>query len=207
MIRELIDQLYMSVRDVVGYGSVIVLFAASVIVVYLRSGDRRKEIMPVILSVPVSIGCAAARILTSVFAAAVILLAVASSGRGMFSRQYATRAENAMHIPGDLPEAMDKVLGDGGKAKVLTMPEWELFFYNYSSRFDIAGADSAPEAHKELSDVHPDMRIVANEAKRNGCEYVVLAKGLWPDLPLDRFGYERICDGDQYEVYREVKSP
>lgn len=222
MIRELIGQLYMSLRDVVGYGSVAVLFAASVIVVYLCSGDKRKEIMPVVLSVPVSICCAAAqlfnavlqktkksslRIAAVIFAAALVLLAIASSGRSMFSRQYATRAENAMHIPQDLPDAMDEILNGNDEAKVLTMPDWELFFYDYSSRFIIAEADTAPEAHKELSDVHPDMRIIANDAKRNGCEYVVLSKGLWPDLPLSKFGYELIYNGDLCEVYREVKAP
>ncbi len=222
MIKELFIQSYNFLRQFVGVGAVTVLFAAAVLVLFTVGKSGRGRLAPILLSVPVAIGHAAGclfdaifkkeqkpgiRLITVLFAAAIVLLAVSSSGRSMFSRQYATRAENVMHIPEGMSEAMDEVLADGKNAGVLTMPGWEVFFNNYSSRFEVADREVSPASYAELSGVHPDMRIVSDEARRAGCEYVVLSKGLWPELPISRFGYDLIYENDSCEVYREVKSP
>ena len=51
------------------------------------------------------------------------------------------------------------------------------------------------------------MGKVAKAAKKKDIAYVILSKGIWQDMPLDRFGYEIIYENDTCAVYREVSTP
>ncbi len=218
MLKALFAQLYTDYRNLVGAGAVITLFASCALVVIVSKEMRDRKSTPVLLSVFCTIGCAAAvffdavtgkckdkrcRIIAALTAAAFILLAIASSGRMIASPEYSKPAENHMHLPEGLREAMDAALTDGGDSYVLTMPEWEPYVKAYSSRFSVP-SEGVSEAHRELSDSHPDMRRVAQCARRTGCKYVVLSAGLWPDVPITRFGYELLYENENCLVYREV---
>ncbi len=231
MIRELLGELYTSYRLFLGNGTVLTLFAVSVAV--LAVSDIALHKRPVILSVLGTIGCAVAavidkitgskessavqRILCVIFSSAVCVLAIVSSGENVLSSDMNAVAENELHIPSQLVEAMDAVLDDSDAPSVLTMPGWGLYFDAYSSAFtlmfdeseeDISGTNEyVRNAYNELKKNHPDMKKVADSSHACGCEYVVLSSDLWPEVPITRYGYELFYETGPYVVYKEVKAP
>ena len=106
----------------IGDGSILVLYAAAVIAVVIIVRDDGKRILPVILSIPALIAASAAlvikkvtglpfksrfvKIIATAFAACICILAIASSGRSVFSRELCEKAENEMHLPGGVMQAM-----------------------------------------------------------------------------------------------------
>ena len=115
-----------------------------------------------------------------------------------------SRAENVMHIPQDLVESMDSILAESESPSVLTMPGWDMYFESYSSKFTIAYES---DADNELEKIHPDMKKVAEAAQECNCDFVVLSRDLWPQVPISRYGYEPVYETDGCIVYKEVKTP
>ena len=234
MIRELLYELYTDHRYVAGSGAVLILYLASVLTIVLTGSGKKDRILPAVMSVPVSIGYALSVFIdtvtegrkkkpalfyaTCIFAGVICLMAVAASGTAVFSKDIAQIAENDMHIPYGLTETMDAILDESDDPKVLTMPGWGPYFESYSSAFsmmyeepekgDISGMNEDESCvYTELSKVHPDMRKVVLAARRNGCTYVVLSDGIWPDIPITQCGYELVREGGGSLLYREVKTP
>ncbi len=233
MIRELAYELYTNHRLLAGTGSVAVLFAASVLALFLLY-PKKRQIKPLCLSVlgviAVMIAEAADRAANikvkvqikryacAVFVVCLCALTITSSGQPVFSKSMSEPAENDMHIPGFLLEAMDAVLAEDSEPDVLVMPGWGPLFECYSSRFkmayeepcenDLSGLDEEEWIlYTELSTSHPDMKRVAAIAGKRGCDFVVLSNDLWPQVPITDCGYELILETDGCSVYREVKTP
>ncbi len=220
MIKELLYELYTDHRLFVGTGTVLVLYLLCALVFVMTQKEKDHD-LPLLLCVPVTIGAAllklfeacrsgersrAMKIGTGVFAAALCILAVTMSGKNVFSPEISARAENEMHIPTDICAAEAAVLADGDCPIVLTMPGWDTYLRAYSSRPTVIREDEDP-AFSELGKIHPDMGKVAKAAKKKDIAYVILSKGIWQDMPLDRFGYEIIYENDTCAVYREVSTP
>ncbi len=228
MIRELISELYTFYRQLAGTGSVIVMFLSALAVIVIVRKNRR-GITPVLLSF---CGCIASvagtvvdktfsckkdsnkeRILSTLFASMILILAITSSGTLIFSQSMSVAAENDMHLPAYIVEAADAVINDGVDGCVLTMPGWGPYFESYSSGYKIIspGQEDTSSSDEDirtiaiqLYQVHPDMKKVASAAHRKGCGYVVLSDGIWPDVPITEFGYELLFETDGCRVYREV---
>lgn len=228
MVRQILSDLYNTYRQIVGNGAVITLFLVCVTVLFLTGAICKK--WPVILSPLGTIGYAVSKIidilisrngkryLSAAFAVLIIALAVTSSGSNILASDMNPKAENMMHIPSDIVEAMDAVLADTDEAKVLTMPGWGLYFESYSPAFSLmydlpAHREAAwmneyeRNAYTELGKVHPDMKKVAEAARGCECGYVVLSNDIWPDVPLTKYGYEIIYETEMCSVYREVETP
>lgn len=233
MLRELLYELYNGYRKIIGTGAVFVLVLASVpVIAGMRKNGR--SILPVILSPLSACALAAERILdyiykkkdessvpkkaATVFSALVLIVAIAASGKSVFSDEFTERAENDMHLPGYVLSAMEAINEDGEAPRVLTMPGWEVYFMSMSSRYELplcyeqndrfasVSADQATVSF-ELSKKDPDMRKISEVAKRNGCTYIVLSDDLWPSVRLTSCGYETVRECGGCTVYREVKSP
>ena len=233
MIKELLYQLYTAYRLFAGEGAVTVLYIAAAAVLFFVSVKRGKNGAPAILSVFGTIGAGFATLCeeavsrqkkrgyacaAGLFALALCVLAITSSGKNVFSSELSERAENDMHIPPGLNEAMDAVISDTGSPRVAVMPGWGLYFEGYSSCFDLmyeepkngdisSFSDEQRTVYTQLSDVHPDMRKVALAAKRAGCGYIVMSKSIWPKVPINGCGYELLFENDECLVYREVNTP
>lgn len=208
MVRELLGELYSLYRQYIGTGSVLILFTVSVVVLLL--GNIEKSRRPVIMSVLGTVGCAVSEIISrlsgvyAAFAVAICALAVVTSGTNVFLPDTNSRAENVMHIPQDLVESMDSILAESESPSVLTMPGWDMYFESYSSKFTIAYES---DADNELEKIHPDMKKVAEAARECNCDFVVLSRDLWPQVPISRYGYEPVYETDGCIVYKEVKTP
>ncbi|MBO4905032.1 MAG: hypothetical protein J5367_07390 [Lachnospiraceae bacterium] len=216
MIRELLYELHTGHRLLAGIGSGLVLYLLSVLIL-LRTGKEKDKDLPVLLCIMVTIGCAFSRMIEAclslredskikkagapVFGILLVILAISVSGQNVFSKECAEKAGNGMHIQEGLTDAMDTILTQTDRPEVLTMPGWDIYFRAYSSRFSIIDEDA--DANAELSGIHPDMKKVA----KAGSEYVVLSSGIWPEIPLDRYGYELIYENGSCRVYREVRTP
>lgn len=220
MIRELLYNLYTQHRLLVGTGSVIVLYLAAVLVV-VRSGKEKDHELPLFLCVPATVAVALSRLIgrclpsegkmikkigVAAFSVALIILAISISGTDVFSKQFCTRAENDMHIETDLCEATDAILAENIQPNVLAMPGWDVILNAYSSRLNMIHEDE-DVAFTELEKIHPDLAKVAKAAKKKNAEYVLLSKGIWPEMPIDRYGYALIFENDTCAVYREVSAP
>ena len=232
MIRELLYKLYTEHRLLVGTGSMVVLYLAAVLVVIRSCKDKDHE-LPLLLCIPATIGCALARLIGAcfpsegkkakkigavVFSVLLCILAVTISGKDVFSGEFRSRAENDMHIQTDLRDAADAILAESDLPSVLAMPGWDVYLLAYSSRFNmmyesprstdaVMTDEDEYTAYTELSKIHPDMRKVSKAAKRKDARYVMLSKGIWPEIPLEKCGYEPIFENDTCAVYREVSTP
>lgn len=208
MVRELLGELYSLYRQFTGTGAIVVLFILSAIVLGKRYKSRCE--MPVYLSVLGTIGYAISEIITrlsgilAVFAAAICILAVATSGSNVLSSDMNSRAENVMHLPANLVESMDVILDESYTPSILTMPEWNPYFESYSSDFIVKYESGLND---ELAKLHPDMQKVAETAHECNCEYVVISSEIWPEIPITKFGYELMYETDGCVVYKEVKTP
>ena len=208
MVRELLGELYSLYRQFTGTGAIVVLFILSVIVLGKRYKSRCE--MPVYLSVLGTIGYAISEIITrlsgilAVFAAAICILAVATSGSNVLSSDMNSRAENVMHLPANLVESMDVILDESYTPSILTMPEWNPYFESYSSDFIVKYESGLND---ELAKLHPDMQKVAEAAHECNCEYVVISSEIWPEIPITKFGYELMYETEGCVVYKEVKTP
>ena len=229
MIRELLFELYSVSRDMIGKGSILVLYVAAVIAMVILVREGGKRILPAILSIPAVTASAVAlaiekvsalpaksrfvKIIATAFAASLCLLAVSSSGRAVFSRELCERAENDMHLPGGIMQAMMVMLRSGDDLTVLAPYDWTPYFDSYSSMFRPIFEDpSLKDADKEvlrteLDDIRPDMKKITSIAKRAGCRYVLLPDGIWPEVPITKCGYELVEECDGCRLYREVRSP
>ncbi len=233
MIKELLYQLYTAYRLFAGEGAVTVLYIAAAAVLVFVSVKKKKRYAPAVLSFLGTIGAGFAAICeeavsgqkkrgyacaAGVFALALCILAITSSGKNVFSSEMSERAENDMHIPAGLTEAMDAVISDTGSLRVAVMPGWGLYFEGYSSRFDLlyeeprngdisSFSDEQRTVYTQLCDLHPDMRKVASASKRAGCGYIVMSKSVWPKVPITGCGYELIFENDTCLVYKEVTTP
>lgn len=219
MILELLREYHMDLRSFAGSGAILPLYIAAVLAVVIAFGKKEKGALGVIPSVLGTIAVVAGYVydaLTSVktkrsatvyasvlFAAALALLVVTSSGKYVFSDEVSAKAANEMHLPDGLKEAMDAALEDCDNPSVLAMPGWDVYLSAYSSRFDVAYDDLS---NTELSKVHPDMKKVADAARSMDCAYVILSNDIWPDFAITEFGYELIFEDDTCSLYREVKT-
>ncbi len=235
MIRELLFELHTVLRNIAGSGAVLVLFfGAMLLFVLFFSKNRERKIWAMFLSV---LGIIAAAVTETVdrvrndarfrpaqkYAAlavtvCLVVLAIAASGKSVFSEEFNTKAENDMHIPGGLESAMEDILRDADTPVVLVMPGWRVYFESYSSGFELLRSE--PEGndpstldedgiilYTELERSSPDMKKVASVAKRRGCEYVVLSDDIWPEVPITKCGYDVFCEYDGCRVYKEVSAP
>lgn len=234
MIRELLGELHNAYGTFLGEGSIAVLFAAAVLVIIRGIRKERKDILPLMLSVIGACGCVAARFIekvrktgdlrpavryaATVFAAVLCILCIVTSGRNVFSADRCEPAENDMHVPQDIVDAMSLILKDSDSPTVLTMPGWGPYFEGYSAKFTLAYDDPAAgdvskmdedsrEMYLQLSIASPDMRKVTSVARRRGCSYAVISNEIWPDVPIDKCGYELMAQCGDCSVYREVSAP
>lgn len=233
MIRELLYELYNGYRQIIGTGAVLVLVLASLLVI-ARTKKNGRNILPLILS-PLS-ACSVAvtavfdhickkddetslwKKAAAIFAALAVILAVAASGKSVFSSEFTERAENDMHLPGYVLSAMEAIKEDGSEPVVITMPGWEEYFTSMSSVYELplydgrndvlssVAADSSTVSF-ELGKKDPDMRKISEIAKRNGCKYIVLSDDLWPAVRLTSCGYEIVRECGGCTVYKEVNTP
>ncbi|MCR5673755.1 MAG: hypothetical protein K6F87_08600 [Lachnospiraceae bacterium] len=225
MIRELFYELYSGYRQIVGDGAVMVLFAASLLVLLMIRRENDRGCAGALLSPLSVIGCAAAgftgkikKPLALIFAVALCFLSVTVSGKNIIYDNIGRRAENDVHIPQDVITSMDAVLSDSDDPKVLTMPGWGLYFESYSSKFQLMyeeprNGDTASlnederTAYMQLGNIHPEMKKVAAAAHRSGCGYIVMSNDIWPDVPPTACGYKVLCETPSCTVYREVTTP
>ena len=235
MIKELLYELYTGHRQFVGTGAVLVLFAASVLVLFFTGrGERYKK--PLVLSVlgiiavtavsavekaadaagKLSSGKKRAACAAGIMTAVICLLAAASSGKSVFSPEHSEKAENDMHIPQYILTAMDAILEDADEPVVAAPYGYSTYFEGFSSRFCLVydragrvrlGDEEEGILRKELESIYPDIKKVASIAHRAGCGYVVLPSGIWPKVQITDCGYELMLDCDGCRVYREVKTP
>lgn len=146
---------------------------------------------------------------------AVLIVILILSGKRLISSDFMTKADNMYHVPQALIDSMDYVLQDAdGKVGITTMPGYGAYFTSYSSRFvplyedpidgDVSKYEkSEREAYTELNDTHPDMCLVANASRLNGCRYIVIQRDTyWPQEPLPSFGYCLVYEHDDWEVYK-----
>ena len=205
MIKELMYQLYSGYRSIAGDGAVIVLFITAAAALVLIYGNKKKTGIPAVLSVLGTVGaffanlCEEAvsgqkkpvlRYAAGLLALTLCILVITSSGKNVFSSELSETADNDMHIPSGLTEAMDAILSEDANPCVAVMPGWGLYFEGYSSKFTLmyeepAGGDTSSFSdeertiYTELSDIHPDMRKVAAASKREACGYIVMSKDIW----------------------------
>ena len=234
MIRELFYELYMFFRRFAGTGAVAVLFIVALIMYAACRKCGEKSGWWRFLSVISAIGCAFSetfyaivdryrnkplyRYLAGFFGVCLMVLAIAASGKSVFSAEFTSRAENDMHIPPGILEAAQYIAEDAENPVVLVMPGWGAYFESFSSGLKMAYHDPENEDASELGEDertlylqlqmdNPDMKKIAGTAHRIGCGYVVLSEDLWSEFPITRFGYELMRECDGCLVYREVNSP
>ena len=209
------------------------MFIASFLALLPVYGKKEKRMGAVVLSFLGTIATAAAviceeavsrftkrshRCAAGLLAVFLCILAVVSSGTNVFSEELSERAENNMHIPGAIIEAMDAVLSDADDPHVAVMPGWGRYFESYSSGFDLmyrependdtsSFDDDQRIVYTELSDVHPDMGKVASAARRAGCRYVIISRDVWPKVAITGHGFKLMFENDRCLVYREVDAP
>lgn len=227
MIRELLYELHSLLREFAGSGNVAVLFAASALLLLMFCAGKKSRNGWAVLSPLGVIALAVPEVLERVrekvkggrfvkyaavvFAALVMVLAVTSSGRMVFSGDHTEKAENDMHIPSYLTEAMSTLLREEGEPRVLVPYEWSPYFAAYSSRFvlpdDVLDGFDESTIRSELDIIHPDMKKISNIAHRNGFGYVLLPADIWPEVPITKCGYELVLDYGGCSLYREVRDP
>lgn len=223
MIRELIVQSYNGYRQLFADGCIPALVFAFAVYALIIKKDDEKSILSLVLS-PIG-ACAvlisglfesvckknfsrkAIRVCAALFAAALCILAVVSSGKYVFSKDYCEKAGNDMHIPQDLLDAMSSINADGRDVNILVPPGWEPYFESYSSFFNISQKRDDSVLLLEFSKKSPDMRKIAATAKKQGAVYVVLPDDIWPEEPITKWGYELFKDCGTCIVYREVSIP
>ena len=228
MIKELLSELHINLRSVVGDGSIFVLYIASVILIISVFSKGSQRMRGVILSIPAAVATAVSIALERVFffpfknrlvkyaaaafAACLCLLAIASSGKSVFSKELCERAENDMHLPKDMERAMTSILEEDDAPHVLVPYKWGAYFNAYSSRFTVVYDDPETSGSdrqtltEQLESIRPDMEKVTGIAHKRGCTYAVIPDGIWPEVPIDKCGYELMIDCDGCNVYREVKT-
>ncbi len=228
MIKELLSELHNTLRSIVGDGSIFVLHIASAILLISVFTKTSKRMRGVILSVPAAVAVAVSYVFekacsltcknrmikyaAAAFAACLCLLAISSSGRSVFSKELCERAENDMHLPGDMETAMLAILKEDDQPRVLVPYKWGAYFSAYSSRFTVVYDDPGMTGSDrqilmdQLDSIRPDMKKVTAIAHKQGCTYAVIPDGIWPEVPIDRCGYELMVDCDGCNVYREVKT-
>ena len=227
MIRELLYEIHSLIREFAGNGSVTVLFAVSALLLLMLCAKKKSKngwaamspLGVIALAVPEVLervrdkvrGGRLTRYAAVTFAALVMVLAVTSSGRMVVSGDHTEKAENDMHIPSYLTEAMSTLLREEGEPKVLVPYEWSPYFSAYSSRFVLPDGilDGSDEnaIRSELDIIHPDMKKISNIAHRNGFVYVLLPADIWPEVPITKCGYELVLDYGGCSLYREVRDP
>ncbi len=227
MIRELFYKLHTAFRSFIGEGNAVVLFVAAslfILLICLRE-KRRYRNMFTVMSPLSTIGLAVSEVIDRVagagyakpvlkaaavlFAACLSILAVTSSGKLVFSGELCEKAENEMHIPAYLVDAMNGI--PEGDARVLVPYDRAPYFAAYSSRFvlspDILKGSDESVIRTELDGIHPDMKKIAGIAHREGFEYVVLPVDIWPEIPITKCGYELVLENEGCRLYREVRDP
>ena len=234
MVRGLLDELHRDFTSFRGTGSVMVLFAAALIVLYLLYSKRKQGTGAVGISVLAAISFVMAAAIdhalslktdrrlyrggAAVFTAVLCLFTAVYSGSAVYLQGDFERAGNEMHIPDDMAEAASFIVKDADHPTVLVMPGYGPYFESFSSAYDLAyeepyDGDLSHLGEDEwliythLSTVHPVMRKVSNAAKRLGCDYVVLSDDIWPEIAITKCGYETVLELDTCSVYREVNAP
>lgn len=148
--------------------------------------------------------------------AVVLVYILIISGNRFVSPEFYVKADNNMHIDANLLKAMDFILADSETESigVVTMPGAGEYFRSYSSRFDMMYEDPVDgdvsglkkelnQTYQELSVKYPDMLIVSNAAKREGCRYIVIRNdSYWPKIPLTEYEYDLIFTCGYWDVYK-----
>ena len=230
MIRQIWINFVTSYRQFEGTGAILVLFAVSLcllIITYIRKG---KGINPAIFFgfiATVAGGFAeffyavfdkkyekkSYKVWSCILALILIVFATALSGKRVFSRNHLEKSDNQMHLPASVLEVSDMILADNAEGPVRIFPGPCIGdeFTAYSSRFvcayeenygDLSKYDEkVREAYSELGDVHPDMEAVRDAALENDCRYVIIKSGLWPEIPLDNYGFNLYWQNEDLSVY------
>lgn len=240
MIRQIWFDFVTSYREYEGTGTVLVLFAVSLcflMIVNLRQNKEKKN-PALFFGFAATIGCAFSEFFYTVFdknyekksqkrwacifALILIVFATAVSGKRIFSRNHIEKADNQFHLSRCVVEVCDKLLEvqPSGEIRIFSAPGTGDEFTAYSSRFvcaykeyygDLTKYDETTRnAYVELSDVHPDMEKVEKAARMTESRYVILKSGIWPDIPLEDYGYTCIFQNDEMSVYEdsgEVSAP
>jgi len=154
------------------------------------------------------------RTAATIFAVILVFFIIVMSGERIIAPDFSRSADNPTHIPNGLCEAMDAILGSTtGEVGVVTMPGANNYFTAYSSRFrmiydepvngDITGfSREYSDTYGQLSDIHPDMSIVARGAREGECDYIVLkSDAYWPTVLLEDCGYSILGSFDGWNVY------
>lgn len=218
----------------VGTGAVIALFIVSAFALVNIFRTRQKGSAYTLLSPLGTIGSAVSemfkaiisakypgtgvKVAAVVFAVVLVMLSITSSGEYVFSDEISSPSTNTMHMPEGLIGAADALLADCDDPKVLTMPGWGTYLTAYSSRISLMYTDpfckdvtelgeDARNAYTELDRTHPDMKKIAQLARKNGCGYVIVSDKMWPEFPLTYYGFESIYDDGNCTVYKEVSAP
>lgn len=149
----------------------------------------------------------------------VLVFAVVISGSRIIAPQYYEKSQNRLHIPEDVAEVIAVLQSDkpDGIIGVATMPGYGVYYSSFDSRFtmlyeDAPNGDSSKlkaeirQAYQELNVQYPDMRIVADAARMNGCEYIVIRNdAYWPKEPLDNFGYDLMTMCNNWNIYKAAE--
>lgn len=235
MIKQIWLEFVTSYKEYEGTGGILVLFAVGLMFMMILNIRQNKESKsPALFFAPLAtIGGAfseffffiydkkyekkSQRRLALFLALLLVVFAIALSGKRVFSRDNLVKADNGYHLSGSLVEAMDELLAKepAGEIKIFPMPKMGDELTAYSSRFvcaydeqygDLTEYDeTVREAYSELLDVHPDMKKVSDAAKACGSRYVILKTGLWPDVPLENYGYTLIMQNDELNVYESTE--
>lgn len=144
-------------------------------------------------------------------------LTLCLSGTRVLSRNYFEKAENAMHIRTEYIQVMDVILADSDLPKVVTPPGFAPYLKMYSSRFETLYdypkngdisllPEDARVVYEQLSGSVPNMKTVADIAKKNGCRYVILnSDKYYPEFPITYFGYQLADTIGEWEIYKETE--
>lgn len=233
MIRQIWIDFVTSYRQFEGTGAILVLFAASLCLLIVVGIRNNRRINPALFFgfVATIAGAFAeffyaifdkeyekksAKRWTCVLALILIVFATALSGERIFSRNHLKKADNSLHLSDSTLEVADRLLADNatGDIKIFPGPSLGDEFTAYSSRFVCAYEErygelgqydeSIRKAYSELTDVHPDMETVKDAAVKNDCRYVIIKSGLWPEVPLENYGFNLYCQNEELNVYEYI---
>ncbi len=145
------------------------------------------------------------------------IVVLSLNGTRIISNSYFEKAQNTMHIRTEYVQVMDAILERTSEPRVIAPPGLAPYLKMYSSGFitmydypangDISLLDEdARTVYEQLSGSIPDMKKVADIAKENNFEYIILnSQKYYPEFPITMFGYELIDTAGDWEVYREER--
>lgn len=153
--------------------------------------------------------------LMGVLSLVLCILFLSLSGTRVFSNTYFEKADNSMHIRQEYVQVMDALLEETESPKVIAPPGFAPYLKMYSSRFKTLYdyprngdtsqlSEDARAVYEQLSGAHPDTKLIADTARENGCQYVLMEEGkFYPDFPITEFGFEYLKTVGGWNIYKE----